>query len=249
MAFLGDYYACWQEVRKRLYVCLMVWACLFSVCFYFRYDLLVWSRSSLMTQAQSLPPVVSLSILDGFYVSFEVAYYLSLLLSLPVFICQIWCFLVPALHASERLLLRIILFMGGGLFLMGLFLGWFVMMPMIFSYAHFFMPKDVVWMIDLRHYVSLFWCAGLYGGLFLEVPLVIFLLLHFGFVDTMAIRQCRPYVFLGCFIIGMLVTPPDMFAQVFFALPLYALFETGYLLSLFIHRFIACGKEIVLRSS
>jgi len=249
MAFFGDYHACWQEVRGRLYVCLSVWACLFALCFYFRYELLVWSRSSMLAHAQSLPPVVSLSILDGFYVSFEMSYYLSLLLALPVFLGQLWCFLVPALHGSERFLLRVILFVGGGLFLVGLFLGWFVMMPLIFSYAHFFMPKDVDWMIDLRHYVSLFWCAGLYGGLFLEVPLMFFLLLHFGFMNAMTIRQCRPYVFLGCFVVGMLVTPPDMFAQVFFALPLYALFETGYLCSLLVHRFTGQGKEMTLRSS
>ena len=117
---------------------------------------------------------------------------------------------------------------GASAFFLGVGLGWGILFPLILRYAHWFLPPDVVWLLGLRQYVSLFWYVGVYSGLLMELPLVVFFLAHTGLLLPSQFNQLRPYVLLGCFIIGMFATPPDMFAQILFALPLYALFEIGF---------------------
>ena len=172
--------------------------------------------------------MVSLSLTDGLYVTFQLAGYVSFFLVSPIICYHLWCFLMPALRPKERFLVRVFLCLGSGLFVVGALLGWLIFLPMLFAYAQFFVPQDVVWMIDLRQYILLFWCIGLYGGLVFEVPLLILALTYFGVLNQAVVVTCRPYLLLGCFIVGMLVTPPDMFAQIGFALPLYGLFEIGW---------------------
>ena len=86
-----------------------------------------------------------------------------------------------------------------------------------------------MWMVDFRQYIALFWSVGLYGGVVFELPLAIAILAHLGWLRPDHVNQSRGYVFLSCFVVGMLATPPDMFAQIAFALPLYGLFELGWL--------------------
>lgn len=228
---LGSYQSCWHEIQRRSWQCLLCWLCAFLVCFYFRYMLLAWVRMPLEFALFSTPPLVSLSVLDGVYVSFELSFYVSLVCCFPLFVWHLLKFLMPALHAKERMFLRFVSVCGGGLFFLGLFVGWGVVLPLLFQYGQFFFPEDVMWLIDLRQYVSLFWCAGIYVGLAFELPLMVFLLSYFDLVQSSVVAQFRPHVFVGCFVCGMLMTPPDMFLQILFAVPLYALFELGWGLS------------------
>ena len=156
-------------------------------------------------------------------------------------------FLMPALHAKERTFLRFMSVCGGGLFFLGLCVGWGVALPLLFQYAQFFFPEDVMWLIDLRQYVSLFWCAGIYVGLAFELPLLVFLLSYFDLVNSSVVARCRPYVFVGCFVCGMLMTPPDMFLQILFAVPMYALFELGWVLSVIL-RWMLVDESLLLES-
>ena len=245
LSIVANYVDLWQEVRERILRCLALWAALFCVCFYFRYELLSWCKMPVSSSARSLPPVVSMSLVDGFYITFELSFYLSFLLSVPFFVYQVWCFLQPALFARERLMLSLLCGVGTLLFFVGVMMGWLIILPLVLAYARFFLPQDVIWLLELRQYVSLFWQIGLYSGLVLELPLMVFLLTYYGVVRAKYFSLCRPYVLLGCFIAGMLATPPDMFAQIMFALPLYLLFELGYGLSLFVNFFLVSRKPMV----
>ena len=104
---------------------------------------------------------------------------------------------------------------------------------------------DVMWMVDFRQYIGLFWSIGLYGGLVFELPLVIAVLAQIGWLRPDHINQSRGYVFLSCFVVGMLATPPDMFAQIAFALPLYGLFELGWLGRRFLAYLIPGRRDVV----
>ena len=148
----------------------------------------------------AMPPLVSLSIIDGVYVTFELAFYVSLVCCFPILMGHFLKFLMPALHAKERVFVRFVSVCGGGLFFLGLCVGWCVALPLLFQYAQFFFPEDVVWFIDLRQYVSLFWCAGIYTGLVFELPLMVFLLSYFDLVHASSVARCRPYIFVGCLI-------------------------------------------------
>ena len=225
---LSNYADCWLEVRSRIFSAILLWFVVFLACFYFRYDLLTWCQYLISAHRSTVPSIVALSVVDGFYVTFELSFYMSLLLSLPAFVWQLWCFLSPALFYAERWYLAVVCFIGLFLFFLGLTLGWLFVLPVILAYAHWFLPTGVVWLLGLRQYVSLFWYVGIYCGLFMELPLMVFFLVHSQLVSPDQFHRLRPYVLLGCFVIGMFATPPDMFAQIFFALPMYALFELGF---------------------
>ena len=248
VGFLGQYADCWSEIRSRMLTCLSVWAVFFGLCFYFRYDFLDACRYLTSVHTHAAPPIVALSVLDAFYVTFELAFYVSLLLSVPVVVYQCWRFLSPALFLQERRLFRYVLCLSMVLFFLGVLLGWCVLLPMLLRYAHWFLPKNVLWLLGLRQYVSIFWYVGLYVGLFMQLPLVVFLTVYSGYVGLMHLARMRPYVLLGCFIVGMLVTPPDMFAQIMFAVPCYALFELGYLACLCVDKLYPSRRELIVAS-
>ena len=191
-----------------------------------------------------MPPLVSMSLVDGFYVTFELAFSVSLLLTVPVVLWQLWRFLSPALFARERRLFMLLLLMSSGLFFIGLLVGWQVGLPCLLRYAQFFVPQDIVWMLELRQAIRVLWCVGLYTGLVFQVPLFVFVTLYFGWIPGRVLRSGRPYVFLMCLVVGMLVTPPDMFAQLAFALPVYALFEFGFALSWLVHRWLLSRRDL-----
>lgn len=245
MDLLGVYASCWQEIQRRVWRCMLLWLFVFAICFCCRYSLLTALRWPLTTALTTVPPVVSLSVLDGVYVTFEVALLFSLLLCMPVFLSQAWCFLSPALHAQERMFLRMVLGLGGGLFCLGLVVGWWVVLPCLFQYAQFFFPSDMVWLIDLRHYLSLCWCVVVYTGMVFELPLLVLFFSYYDWIAVSTVQRCRPYVFVGCFVIGMLMTPPDVLLQIAFALPLYALFELGWVMSVVLKRFFRPGSTLV----
>ena len=222
------YAGCWQEVRQRMLRCVIVWCVLWGGCFVIRDLLLRWCQWPLFRLHPTVLPVVSLSLVDGFCIAFELSLYFSFLLALPFFGYQVWCFVRPALLPRERLFLGILSSVAIGLFYVGLGVSWVVVLPLILRYALFFMPDGILCFLELRHYVTLFWSIGLYGGILLQLPIVILVLGQLGILRSTHFSYSRPYVLLGCFVLGMLATPPDMFAQIFFALPLYCLFELGY---------------------
>ena len=188
---------------------------------------------------------MTLSVTDGFYISFQMACNTSFFMVSPLLIYHLWCFLFPALHLRERVLFRVLLCVAALLFTIGSLFGWLVVLPLLFSYGRLFIPSDVMWMVDFRQYIGLFWSIGLYGGLVFELPLVIAVLAQIGWLRPDHINQSRGYVFLSCFVVGMLATPPDMFAQIAFALPLYGLFELGWLGRRFLAYLIPGRRDVV----
>ena len=235
----------WHELRHRAILCLLVWCVLVSFCFWQRDYLLLLLKYPLTQLTGGQPPLITLSVTDGFYITFQMACNTAFFLISPYFFYHVWCFLFPALRIQERILFRVLLCFGMILFFAGVVFGWLVLLPLFFTYGRLFLPVDVMWMLDFRQYISFFWSVGLYGGIVFELPLVIAVLAQLGWLTDDHIHQSRGYVFLSCFVIGMLATPPDMFAQIAFAVPLYGLFELGwcgrYLFAYFVPR---CSKII-----
>ena len=244
-ASTGRYLAIWGELQQRAIVCFLTWLVLVCVCFWQRDYLLISLKYPLEQLVTNQPPLVTLSVTDGFYISFQMACNTSFFMVSPLLIYHLWCFLFPALHLRERILFRVLLWVAVLLFTMGSLFGWLVVLPLLFSYGRLFIPSDVMWMVDFRQYIGLFWSIGLYGGLVFELPLVIAVLAQLGWLRPDHINQSRGYVFLSCFVVGMLATPPDMFAQIAFALPLYGLFELGWLGRRLLTYLIPDRREVV----
>ncbi|MEC8063311.1 MAG: twin-arginine translocase subunit TatC [Pseudomonadota bacterium] len=218
-----------QELRQRFTFCLIpalfVFICLFIYNQFFLACLLDFLQSWYAT-----PQLVVFHWFEGVEVSFALAWYGMLLVCMPWWCCHIWWFLAPALYTSERYLISWVAFVGGLLFYIGAMLGFFIVTPMLFRYAYWFLPTYTPWVLSLSACLHMIWSSMLFTGIALQVPIVLSLLVYLQVLNLSLLQSVRPYVIVGAFIVGMFCTPPDMFAQILLALPLWALFEVSLLL-------------------
>ena len=131
------------------------------------------------------------------------------------------------MYKNERIPCAWLLFCGGCLFYIGVVFCWFFVVPVVFSYAIIFLPSHTLQLIDVHSYVSMLWSLALVSGLILEIPVFIVLLLWFRQIDFAMLKFLRPYYIVCCFIAAMVLTPPDMIAQIMLAIPLCLIFEIG----------------------
>lgn len=222
---LLQYLDYWEEIRWRGACCLAFFALCFLVALVFS-DKLYAGMAFVVRRYQSIPvPWVVLSVWDAFSATISLACYTSSLVSFPCFIWHLSAFLRPALYPYERSKLMGVVGMSMLLFYLGVVLAWVYILPMALWSASFWMPSYAIWMMDLSSVVSLLWLSGLLGGSIMQFPVVLFLGLWFGFWDVKRLVCFRPYFWLGSFVVGMFLTPPDMFLQCLVAMPLCVFYE------------------------
>ena len=173
----------------------------------------------------SLGPVAPLTA------TISLIFYLSLFLAMPVILYQVWAFIAPGLYRKERrfafpmLASSILLFYGGLAF------AYYVVFPLIFGFVANFTPEIVEYKPDMAEYVSFVMMVVLVFGLAFETPIATVLTVWTGLTTPEKLGKARPYVFLGAFVVGMLLTPPDVISQIVLAVPVYLLYELGIIMS------------------
>lgn len=158
-------------------------------------------------------------------------FYLSLFISMPVVLYQLWAFVAPGLYKQERRFAMPMLASSILLFYVGIAFAYYVVFPLIFGFVSSFTPEAVDYKPDIAESVSFFMMVVLVFGLAFETPVATVLLVWTGLTTTEKLGKARPYVFLGAFVIGMLLTPPDVISQIVLAVPVYLLFELGIIMS------------------
>jgi len=148
-----------------------------------------------------------------------------------VFFIELWGFLKPGLYAHEKKLALPIIISTTLLFFTGVCFGFYVATPVIFNFIHAFSPDNIFIMTDIGNYLSFMLKLLFAFGIAFEMPVIVNLLVRTGTTSKSRLRELRPYLIVLFFVIGMLLTPPDMFSQLFLALPMWLLFELGLLLS------------------
>jgi len=161
----------------------------------------------------------------------SLAFYLSLFLSMPVILYQVWAFVAPGLYRKERRFAFPLLASSILLFYLGLLFAYFVVFPLVFGFTASFTPEVADYKPDMAEYVGFVMMVALVFGLAFETPIATMLIVWTGLTTTEKLAKARPYVFLGAFIIGMLLTPPDVISQTILAVPVYLLYELGLLMS------------------
>ena len=151
----------------------------------------------------------------------------SIFISAPYILYQVWAFIAPALYKHERRLLMPLLFFSTVLFYMGMAFAYFVVFPLAFGFFTSTAPQDVVIATDINNYLSFVMALFMAFGISFEVPIAIILLCWSGATTVASLKQKRPYILVGAFVVGMLLTPPDVFSQTLLAIPMYLLFEIG----------------------
>ena len=222
-----------RELRERLLYAISPALLVFVGVFVFNQTLLNYLLSFIQSLSSS-PSLVVFHWFEGVEAGFALAWYATLLLCMPWWVLQLWWFLAPALYEQERQMVSCIFLFGGGLFYLGAVFGGSILVPVIFDYAHWFLPSHMPWILSLSACLHLIWTSMIFSGVVLQMPVLCSLLVYGGVLRVAVLQQARPYVIVGLFILGMLCTPPDMFAQIFFALPTWGLFEVSLFLAGFL---------------
>lgn len=161
----------------------------------------------------------------------SLTFYLALFIAMPVVLYQVWAFVAPGLYKKEKNFAMPLLASSVTLFFAGLAFAYYVVFPLIFGFVATFTPDVVEWKPDMAEYVSFVMLIALVFGIAFETPIATVLTVATGLTTPDKLAKARPYVFLGAFVVGMLLTPPDVISQTILAVPVYLLYELGIVMS------------------
>ncbi|TFF40534.1 twin-arginine translocase subunit TatC [Pseudomonas sp. RIT623] len=218
-----------RDLRKRLVRCLLVIVLVFCGLFSFAQTLYTHISEPLRRYLPEGASMIATSVTSPFLAPFKLTAMCALFVAMPLLLHQAWGFIAPGLYRRERrialplLLSSIVLFYGGMAF------AFFLVFPMMFGFFASVTPEGVAMMTDIGLYLDFILALFLAFGLAFEIPVATFIVVWAGLTDVATLRRSRPYVIVGCFVVGMVLTPPDVFSQTMLAVPMWLLFEVGLL--------------------
>lgn len=220
-----------KELRQRLIRSVIVFLSLFFIFFWQDETLYHWISKPLLSNLPSNGHMIATDVIAPFWIPMKLAFFAAFFISAPFCFFELWGFVAPALFQKERTLFLTVLLASTLLFYLGASFSFFVICPMA---MHFFLnaaPKEVWVMTDISNYLQFITQLLVGGGLAFQVPVITFICLKLQWVSAATLSQLRPYIIVGAFVLGMLLTPPDVVSQILLALPMWGLFELGLCLS------------------
>ena len=224
------------ELRSRLLRIVLLWMLIFAGLFYFANDLYSFISEPLRVFLPEGTSMIATDVASPFLTPFKLALVSALFLAMPFVLHQVWGFIAPGLYKHEKRLAVPLLASSIFLFYAGMAFAYYVVFPLVFGFFTSAAPDGVTVMTDINKYLDFVLTLFMAFGLAFEIPVATVLLVLAGVVDVAKLRQIRPYVVVGCFVIGMLLTPPDVISQALLAVPMWLLYEVGILFSLLIKR-------------
>lgn len=224
------------ELRDRLIRVLIALAIAFMPLAFFARELYSLLAAPLLATLPAGGTMIATDVVGVFLVPMKVALMVAFLAVLPYTLCQVWAFVAPGLYMHEKKLALPLLVASVVLFFVGMAFAYFVFFPMVFGFMSKFAPAGVAWMTDIEKYFSFVLTMFLAFGATFEVPVVVIVLVKIGVVSVATLREWRPYVIVGAFVVGAIFTPPDVISQFMMAVPLWLLYELGMVLASFITR-------------
>ncbi|EOC0266823.1 Sec-independent protein translocase subunit TatC [Cronobacter dublinensis] len=221
------------ELRKRLLNCIIAVLVIFLALVYFANDIYQLVSAPLISQMPHGASMIATDVASPFFTPIKLTMMVSVILSAPVILYQVWAFVAPALYKHERRLIVPLLVSSTLLFYIGMAFAYFVVFPLAFGFLTKTAPVGVVVSTDITSYLDFVMALFMAFGVSFEVPVAIVLLCWMGVTTPQELREKRPYVLVGAFVVGMLLTPPDVFSQTLLAIPMYCLFEVGIFFSRF----------------
>lgn len=219
------------ELRNRLLKSVLVVLTLFLGMFYFANDLYLIMVEPLSTLLPNTGDMIATGVASPFLVPFKMTLVLAVLLAIPFILYQIWSFIAPGLYQHEKKFGIPLLISSIILFYAGIAFAYFVVLPLVFGFFTATGPDGVSFLPDIANILNFILKIFFAFGIAFEIPIATFLMVLTGMTTVQSLSEKRPYIFLGCFVVGMLVTPPDVISQTVLALPMYLLFEIGVLFS------------------
>ena len=180
--------------------------------------------------------MIATEVTTPFFVPMKVAAMAAFLISLPYVLYQLWGFIAPGLYAHEKRFALPVVISGTVLFFVGMAFAYFVVFPVVFGFIVGVAPEGVAVMTDIGKYLDFVLTLFMAFGITFEVPVVVVLLVKMGLVSVAKLKEVRPYMIVGAFVVGAIFTPPDVVSQFMLAMPLWLLYELGILVSGFVSK-------------
>ena len=222
-----------EELRKRLLIMIVFILVAFVVSFYFSEEILQWVQYPVRDYK-----LVFIAPTEAFFVNLKAAFFVAILITIPIIFFQLWKFVSPGLLPKEKHYTFPFLVFSTVFFILGATFAYFVILPFGLKFLLTYKTKTFYPMISIGNYLSFFVRIVLVFGFIFELPLVIVFLTKLGIVPIETFIKARKYAVVSIFIIAAILTPPDVITQLLMALPLLLLYE----LSIFLARFLVKGK-------
>lgn len=188
-----------------------------------------WLADPLASRLPEGAQLVAIEVVSPFLTPIKLAFFTGLFLTMPVVLYQLWAFVAPGLYQRERRLARPLLVASIVLFYAGCAFAYFLVMPVVFTFLVGITPPGVTMMTDISRYLDFSLTMFFAFGLSFQVPVATLLVVASGWMSLQRLRDLRPYVIVGAFVIGAIFTPPDVPSQVMLAMSIWVLFELGLL--------------------
>lgn len=204
-----------------VFLCLMPWAGNI-------YDLLAMPMMSALPTGSKM---IATGVITPFLIPVKVTLLVAFLVALPVVLYQAWAFIAPGLYTHEKKLVAPLVISSSILFIAGVAFCYFFVFGVIFKFINEFAPKSITVAPDIESYFGFVMTLFIAFGATFEVPIVVIVLVRMGLVTVEKLKEIRPYVIVGAFVLAAIITPPDIMSQLLLALPLCLLYEVGLLVA------------------
>ena len=221
------------ELRNRLLRSLMFVLVVFCALVYWANDIYTLLATPLTSNLPAGATMIATNVATPFFTPIKLTIVTAIFLSVPYILYQIWAFVAPALYKHEKRLIYPLLVSSTLLFYCGVTFAYYVVFPIVFGFLTSTTPEGVQMATDISSYLDFVLTIFLAFGICFEVPVAIILLCWAGITTPEDLREKRPYIIVAAFIIGMLLTPPDIFSQTLLAVPMCLLFEVGVICAKF----------------
>lgn len=233
MAVEGSLLSHLLELRTRLIRMLMGLLLGFLPCAFFARELYTILAHPLLEKLPQGGQMIATDVATPFFVPMKVAMMLAFVITLPHTLYQIWAFVAPGLYSHEKRLGLPLVLSSTLLFFFGMLFAYFAALPLVFEFITYFAPEGVAVMTDINKYLSFVLSMFMAFGITFEVPVVVIVLVKTGIITIEKLKEIRPYVIVGSFVIAAIVTPPDVISQFMLAVPLCLLYEVGIIMATF----------------
>lgn len=215
------------ELRSRLLKSLGFILLVFIALFGFANEIYEFVAEPLRRFMPEGTSMIATDVTSPFLTPFKLTLYAAVFISIPFLLYQVWAFIAPALYRKEKRLALPLFLSSVVLFYAGMAFAYFMVFPLVFGFFTSVAPESVAVMTDINSYLEFVIKLFFAFGLAFEIPVATVIMIAAGVTSPQALAAKRSYVIVGCFALGMLLTPPDIFSQVLLAVPMWLLFESG----------------------
>lgn len=217
------------ELRTKLLKAIGSVLLVFIISVYWANDIYHYVALPLMKSLPETGSMIATDVAAPFFAPFKLTLVLSFFVAIPYVLYQIWSFVAPGLYKHEKRLVMPLLASSTLLFYLGIAFAYYIVFPVVFGFFTSVVPEGVQVATDISSYLSFILKLFFAFGLAFEIPVAVVLLCWAGVTTPDELREKRPYIVVGAFVIGMILTPPDIISQTMLAIPMLLLFEAGLL--------------------